>query len=515
MPYILRNKTKRLGFAVGIKENDICKPGIPLDVNGDRVTLSSPDNHCMVIASSGRGKTRRVMYPSVVLSARAHHSIVCLDPKGEIYRATALEIRKCGLEVQVLNLRDPDCGNRWNPLSLVQDCWNAGDRSRALVLLKDIGNLMTDSIKTDKDGYWRTSAVNCFVGFATLILEWNKNLTFDAVHALASDWYARPGLRQTFRDEIGPENECYRALSTIMSLESEVTIGCVMSEFDAAISRYADLPSVRDLLAQSDFEISEIGIRPQAVFLVVPDESSAMHPIASMFIEEAYSELIRIADSEEDNRLPVSVDFCIDEFGSIPGNDWVSKLTAARSRGIRFTLAVQDYGQLVKRYDECGAQTILSNTRTVVYLGGKDVRMMSLLCSLGGVQQNRYGVGCPRITADMLASLPEGMAVIVDDSGRPWFGKLPDWTAWDIKERSQLCSLKRPRLPHIALTIEDIIDGSDSAPEQKEKDSGYEELEEDYPDPPDEKLQWIYGIISKMNMNIEELVYGLRNKENG
>lgn len=512
MPYILRKKTRTTGSIVGIKDQNVEKPGVPLDVEGGRVTLSPSDNHCMVIAASGRGKTRRVMYPSVILSARAHHSVVILDPKGEIYRATEAEVRRCGLDVHVLNLRNPECGNRWNPLSLVQQCWDAGDRSRALVMLKDIGTLITDSIATERDGYWRASAINCFVGFATLILERNMPLTFDSIHSLACDWHARTELRGLFRDRINSESEGYRALSTLLSLESDVTIGCVMSEFDVAISRFADLPSVRDLLAESDFAMSDIGNKPMAVYIVVPDESTALHPIASMFIEEAYSELIRIADNREDNMLPVAVDFYIDEFGSIPGNDWVSKLTAARSRRIRFTLAVQDYGQLVKRYDESGAQTLLSNARTVIYLGGKDLRMMSLLSSLGGVEQNRYGIGYARITPDAIASLPEGMAVIVDDSGRPWYGHLPDWKSWEINERSELMKLKRERLPHITLTVGHIIE--DKNPYEKdETDPDLEGLEEAIPEPSEEDIRWLRGLMTKMNININDFAEKLKEME--
>lgn len=508
MPYTLKRR-ERPGSVVGIKDQNVEKSGVPLDVNGDRVTLSPPDNHCIVIAASGRGKTRRVMYPSVILSARAHHSIVCLDPKGEIYRATAAEVRKCGLDVKVLNLRDPDCGSRWNPLALVQGYWNSGDQSRALVMLKDVGTLITDSIATERDGYWRASAINCFVGFATLILERNMPLTFDSIHSLACDWHAKTELRSLFRDRINSESEGYRALSTLLSLESDVTIGCVMSEFDVAISRYADLPSVRDLLAESDFDISEIGCKPMAVFLVVPDESTALHPIASMFIEEAYSELIRIADNREDNMLPVAVDFYIDVFGSVVGNDWVSKLTAARSRRIRFVLAVQDFSQLVKRYDESGAQTLLSNARTIIYLGGKDIRMMSLLSAFGGSEHDRYGIAHPRITSDCLAGLPECMAVIVDDSGRPWYGHLPDWSRWDINERSELMQLKRERLPHITLTVEHIIeDENPFADERDINDPG--DLALQIPEPTEEDVAWSKEMLRKLGYDVSEIEQRIR-----
>ena len=62
-------------------------------MNG-KVAISEPENHCMVSGVSGKGKTRRELYPTVILSARAGRSMVIADMKGEIYRNTAEEVRR-------------------------------------------------------------------------------------------------------------------------------------------------------------------------------------------------------------------------------------------------------------------------------------------------------------------------------------------------------------------------------------------------------------------------------------
>lgn len=43
-------------------------------------------------------------------------SIICTDPKGEIYRITSSYFRSIGYTVKVLNLKDMRHSDRWNPL---------------------------------------------------------------------------------------------------------------------------------------------------------------------------------------------------------------------------------------------------------------------------------------------------------------------------------------------------------------------------------------------------------------
>ena len=146
-----------------------------------------------------------------------------------------------------------------------------------------------------------------------------------------------------------------------------------------------------------------------------------------------YSELINFADSTEGNRLPVKVDFILDEFGSFVGSDWPSKLTAARSRGIRFVLAIQALSQMVARYGESGARTIMANCRTLVYMGGRDLRLLNEISMLSGTcLDKRTGIERPVLSINDLSTLPMGEIVVLDDSGLPYIGHLPEWSNWEI-----------------------------------------------------------------------------------
>ena len=233
--------------------------GIPLDVKDGKVAISEPENHCMVSGVSGKGKTRRELYPTVILSARAGRSMVIADMKGEIYRNTAAEVRRCGHDIRVINLRDPMKGDRFSPLTLVKRCWDRGDRSRATVLLKDIAEIITAKIVSDRDGYWRQSAQDSFIGFALLLLEYGQNLTFENIQNLFNGCKDR---RDDLLSKIGTDSESYRRLATILLLDSDITYGCVVSEFNSAIGTYTDqytaLQHIQFFILNGEFDIHHI-----------------------------------------------------------------------------------------------------------------------------------------------------------------------------------------------------------------------------------------------------------------
>lgn len=442
--------------SVALSEPNPGESGIPLDVADGRAALSNPENHCMVCGVSGKGKTRRELYPAVILSARAGRSMVIADMKGEIYRNTAAEVRSCGHAIKVINLRNPLQGNRFSPFAIVGKYWKSGDRNRAAILLKDIAGVVTSRIQSENDAYWRQAAQDAIIGFALLLLENGLCLTFDNIQNLFNDSRA---YREPLKALINGKSDAGKRLSSILSLDSEVTYGCIVSECNTALSCFVDQSDIRDLLSESDIELCDLGRSPTAVYLICPDESTALYGIASLFIEQCYSELIRYADSREDNRLPVKVDFLLDEFGSFIGSDWPGKLTAARSRGIRFILAIQSMSQLVSRYDENGARTIMANCRTLVYMGGRDLRLMTEISALSGLREDSAsGTEKPVLSINDLSTLAVGETVVLDDWGMPYIGHLPDWEAWGVPVKSPLNVTRRQMPKTESITMSALLD---------------------------------------------------------
>ena len=437
-------------------DKNLGSSGIPLDEYDGKVSHSKNDEHCLIVGSTGTGKSRRLMMPGIVMSARAGRSLLIMDVKGELYAHTAKVVREAGHDVRVINLRNPICGCRFNPLKRIQELWMMQCKSAATLLLRDVGRVITASLAHDRDSYWQLSTIEAFMGFAILIMENGYTLTFAAVHALFNEWMRKKDVWEVMRPMFDSQAESYKHLSTIINLTADTTVSCITSTFNVAMSPFVDSEDVRDMLGESDFMLEDIGQRKMAVYLIVPDESLSLYSIASVFVDQTYSSLIRVSNAYADGKLSIPVDFYLDEFGTISGLDWSNKLAAARSRNVRFFLAIQDLSQLTEKYGEYPAKTIMSNCKTLVFLGGRDLELMSTISWLSGKKSN----GKPVISIVELNEIKPGTIVVIDGP-KPFYGHLPDWVEWHIPELSCVDDNERDLIVQRIPELTDLLSPSD------------------------------------------------------
>jgi type IV secretion system protein VirD4 len=87
---------------------------------------------------------------------------------------------------------------------------------------------------------------------------------------------------------------------------------------------------------------------------------------------EQYEALVKFA-KWNGNRLPVRVNFVLDEFGNFAAiSDFQAKMTVARGYGIRFDLFLQSLAQLTEKYGKEVAEIIKGNCSAWVYLRAQD-----------------------------------------------------------------------------------------------------------------------------------------------
>ena len=147
-------------------------------------------------------------------------------------------------------------------------------------------------------------------------------------------------------------------------------------------------PSLLDMLANNDIDIGAIGEEKCAVFLIIPDEKSTYNSLVSLFVKQAYEYLIYKASQYADLKLKNRVNFVLDEFSSLPPISSMSSIiSAARSRDIRFVLAVQGMHQLTQRYGG-EAETIKSNCGNWIFLTSRELGLLQEISDLCGRQRN-------------------------------------------------------------------------------------------------------------------------------
>ena len=114
------------------KLGELKKDGIPLyavynskkkDID---INIISPA-HGIIIGATGSGKTTTFVNPVVQIlgRAKAGSSMICTDPKGELFQLHSKMLSEHGYNCMVLDLRDPYSSFRWNPLGSIYDNYQA------------------------------------------------------------------------------------------------------------------------------------------------------------------------------------------------------------------------------------------------------------------------------------------------------------------------------------------------------------------------------------------------------
>lgn len=112
------------------KLSTVKKDGVPLYayMKGNRMEVTLyPGAHCLVIGSTGSGKTTTFINPmiQILCEAKKGSSMVITDPKGELFQLHSQKLADNGYDVQVLDLRDAYASSRWNPLEDIFDQYTA------------------------------------------------------------------------------------------------------------------------------------------------------------------------------------------------------------------------------------------------------------------------------------------------------------------------------------------------------------------------------------------------------
>ncbi len=348
-------------------------------------SMGKGDGHAIVIGSTGSGKTARLINPNIRINALSKEkpSMILSDPKGELFNTHSQFLVDEGYEVLTINLRDDKKSSYWNPLDKIWDLWFPSDkkanleeiREYALSHLNDLASSLFPIMS--KDPFWDTAANAVFRFFVIAMLELaEKDKKIKREHFNITN--IANNIQQTTSEELITLAEALPKNSAALAVGGRYvkggggnTVDNIFQVCVTALVIYTD-PIIKVVTSKTTLKIDIT--RPQAIFIIVPDESKSKYPFISLFIAETYKELISIATKSVDGKLERKVLYLLDEFGNIPKIPQMdSMVTVSRSRNIFFMLLLQNYSQLDEKYGRNVANTIISNSSYEFFLLTADV----------------------------------------------------------------------------------------------------------------------------------------------
>lgn len=410
--------------------------GIPLINNGKEIWVDDGEYHNLIIGSTGSGKTQMTVQPMVKCLAKSNQSMIITDPKGEIYENNANELRERGYKIVLLNFRDPQKGNCWNPLSLPYSLYKEGNSDKANELLDDLAmNILYDEKSQNSDPFWEKTSADYFAGLALALFEDAKeeeiNLnTINLMTTVGEEKLRNKPYMNCYFDFKDKSSPAYVNVSSTLLAPSE-TKGSILSVFKQKIKLFSSRENLSEMLSHSDFDMKDIGREKTAVFIVVQDEKKTYHSLVTIFIKQVYETLIDVAQ-ESGGKLPFRTNFILDEFANMPPlKDVTTMVTAARSRAIRFSFIIQNFAQLYQVYGKENGETIKGNCGNIVYLISSELAALEELSKMCGEEKSKEKdktASTPLVTVSDLQRLPQWSMVVLRIRMMPFKTKLtPNW----------------------------------------------------------------------------------------
>lgn len=369
------------------------------------VMYSAPNRHTLVCAPTRAGKTAGILIPTLL---NYQHSVIAIDPKGELAAVTATRRHAIGQRVIVLNpwnLHSQALSSfgphSFNPLDII-DVNDPNAVSNAMLLS---GLLLVPG--SDQDDFWNQSAAGLITGLILYVAatEAPATRTLSTVRRLLTQ--SEAVLNQLFADMAasplfgGGIAETGRSFLDMAEKTRSSVLATARTQTD-----FLRDTVIKNALEKSTFSLAALKETPSTVYLVIPPDQLTVH---GRWLRLMVGAAIKVFQS--DPRPKHRCLFMLEEFPALgPMSAIETGVATLAGYGVDFLFAIQNLGQLKKLYKD-GAETFLANSAFKYFIAINDLDTARYVSSLLGTQtisvNNHSGENVPSHLSARPLELPE------------------------------------------------------------------------------------------------------------
>lgn len=318
-----------------------------------------------VCGSQGSMKSRAFARVMALQCIRRGESVYLTDPKSELYEDLSFYFRESGYTVKQLNLIQLEHSDAWNCLGEIDD-------GSLIDVFCDVVIRNT----TDKfDHFYDNTEMDLLKALCLYVFheyppekrtfpEAYKLLINKSVDMLDAIFDRLP----THHPARGP----YQLFAKAEKVKGNAVLGL------GTRLQIMQNKLVQQITSHDEIDLSLPGREKCAYFCITSDQDSTFDMLATLFTSFLSIKLVRYADRTKERRLPVPVQFILDEFPNLDVvPDFKKKLATARSRGIGMSILFQNIPQLQNRYPDNQWEEILGGCDFSIFLGCNDMTTAS------------------------------------------------------------------------------------------------------------------------------------------
>lgn len=334
--------------------------------------------HILTVAGTGQGKSATQIIANLMTYKG---SVVVLDPKGELFEATAARRRHFGKVYRLAPLAKngeskSDC---YNPLDELDDPRELGSRARRLAEMLIVRQGQKGAAEAT---FFENEAINLLTAVIMFVVEMTEdeseraNRTLSEVRRMCTLPMLTEGMQRDenvlYQQDLF-ERMVRRSKSEYVRRQGDVFQGygrrllsSFISEINSNLAFWDGHPGFAEITERSDFRLADLERGTVTLYLTIPLKDL---PTSYRYLR-AIVGLAFAALEEKAEATTASVLFILDEFPALRDMDFMRDAVAQmRSSGAWFWMFVQDVAQLEAVYGRW-ADLFLSQTDHQVFFGG-------------------------------------------------------------------------------------------------------------------------------------------------
>lgn len=180
-------------------------------------------------------------------------------------------------------------------MTLPYQLYKNGNVDKSTELLEDVANNILKD-ESQSDPFWQNSAADYFSGCVLGLFEDAKEeeVNLNSIYTMTIQGEERYGtstfIKEYFKMK-GESSAPYIFASNVINAPKD-TQGGQLSTFRQKIRIFASREGLSSMLSFTDFDMRKIGQEKTAVFIVIQDEKTTYHSLATIFIKQLYETLI-------------------------------------------------------------------------------------------------------------------------------------------------------------------------------------------------------------------------------
>lgn len=293
------------------------------------------------------GKTTNVMFPIIDNAICNNESLFVLDSKEEYINRYYDELKKNNYNTIILNLKDIEKSEGWNPLEYPYTLYKRGQVDKALEYLEKLANIIfCDSSNTDTLNEEASS--DLFVGTALALFE-DVNVdevNFNSIYNMFNYMYTKLGNSDYFTEYFKTKDVMSKSymFASFTFLASNDTKASIVAIAKRKLRLYVSKEKLMRFLSKTTFDFEDVSKKKTAIILITRDDDRSLDLLTAMFVEQLYSLLVE--------KTVDSFNFILDNFDNILFYNLVNNLESCLARNMRFYLGTRSLNEIAKRYGD-------------------------------------------------------------------------------------------------------------------------------------------------------------------